>query len=134
METARPLVVTAAVIDRENRILIARRREGHLAGCWEFPGGKVEPGEGLAECLVRELREELGIQVEVLAPLTPVEHAYPGKTVRLHAFRCRWLAGEPKTNEHDQIAWVLPDELAAFPLAPADLPIAAEVLEGDKTI
>ncbi|GAB4220463.1 MAG: 8-oxo-dGTP diphosphatase MutT [Acidobacteriota bacterium] len=131
MET---LVVTAAVVDREGRILIARRRDGHLAGYWEFPGGKVEPGEGLAECLARELGEELGIRVEVLEPLTPVEHAYPGKTVRLHAFYCRWLAGEPKANEHDQIAWVLPGELNAFPLAPADLPIAAEVLRGGRTL
>jgi 8-oxo-dGTP diphosphatase len=134
VETASPLVVTAAVIEREGRILIARRRDGHLAGWWEFPGGKVEPGEGLAECLIRELWEELGIQVEVLAPLTLVEHVYPGKKVRLHAFRCRWLGGEPKTNEHDRIAWVLPEELGAFSLAPADLPIAAEVLGRDRTI
>ncbi len=127
MEASAPLEVTAGVIDREGRVLIARRCNGHLAGCWEFPGGKVEPGEGLAECLIRELREELGIEVEVLAPLPPVEHDYPGGTVRLYGFRCRWLAGEPRPHDHDRIAWVRPDELSGFTLAPADLPIAAEV-------
>ncbi len=128
MEESAPLAVTAGVIERQGRVLIARRCNGHLAGCWEFPGGKVEPGEGLAECLVRELREELGIEVEVLAPFPPVEHAYPGGTVRLYGFRCRWLGGQPRPRDHDRIAWVRPDELGAFTLAPADLPIAAQVV------
>ena len=113
--------VTAAVIEREGYVLIAQRpAEGLLGGLWEFPGGKQEPDETLAACLKREIREELGIEVEVLDPLTSVEHGYTHFSITLHAFRCRWLAGEPRALGCADWRWVRPEELARYAFSAAD--------------
>ena len=89
------VVVLAAVIERDGRFLVTRRQKGtHLDGLWEFPGGKCEPGETHAQCLARELREELGLEAVVGDELLVTEHAYPERTVRLHFRRCT-IAGEP---------------------------------------
>ncbi|MCX8089649.1 MAG: 8-oxo-dGTP diphosphatase MutT [Verrucomicrobiae bacterium] len=116
--------VSAALIFRQGRLLITRRdAAAHLGGLWEFPGGKREPGESFEECLARELREELGVEVTVDEEVETVEHAYPERRVRIKFFRCRLIAGEPQPLGCAAIRWVRADELAqhAFPAADARL-------------
>jgi 8-oxo-dGTP diphosphatase len=117
------IIVAAAVITRaDGAVLIARRRrEKSHGGLWEFPGGKLELGETPAACLVRELREELGLEVEVGAHLAT---GYDG-AIELRGYRARIVAGEPRLSDHDALAWVVPAELGSYPMPPADLPLAA---------
>jgi 8-oxo-dGTP diphosphatase len=113
--------VAAGLIHHEGRYLIARRKPGvHLAGFWEFPGGKREPGESLAECLQRELSEELSIRVDFPIPYQIVRHDYPEKTVELHFFRCAIEQGQAAPVDCEEIRWVLPEELTQFRFPPAD--------------
>ena len=115
-----PIVVLAAVIERDGRFLMTRRLEGtHLAGKWEFPGGKCEPGEAHDACLVRELDEELGVECEVGEEIFTVEHAYPERTVRLHFHRAT-LLGEPSPQQGQGMRWVERSELRALELPDAD--------------
>lgn len=121
--TAGPLVVGAAVIERSGAFLLTRRLDGtHLAGTWEFPGGKCEAGETLPECVRRELREELGIDVDVGARIVSVVHAYADRSVELHFFDC-WSAGEPRPLLGQDIRWASVDEFEtiAFPEADREL-------------
>ena len=123
--------VTAAIIWRDGRVLLAQRpADRMLGGLWEFPGGKCEPGEALADCLRREINEELGVEIEVGAPLVSVEHAYTHLRITLHAFHCRLLAGAPRALEHQDIRWVAPDEIAGYALSVADQRVAAALLAG----
>ena len=116
--------VAAGLIYREGRYLIAQRKSGaHLAGFWEFPGGKREPGETLEECLRRELLEEIGIHIDVPIPFQIILHEYAEKTVELHFFRCRIEAGQAAAIDCAEIRWVWPHELADFEFPPADRPI-----------
>jgi 8-oxo-dGTP diphosphatase len=117
------IIVAAAVISRaDGAVLIARRRrERSHGGLWEFPGGKLEPGETPAACLVRELGEELGLTIEVGPYLAT---GYDG-AIELRGYRARILAGQLRLSDHDAVAWVAPAELAVYPMPPADLPIAA---------
>lgn len=120
------LVVAVAMIDSENRVLLARRPEGKaLAGLWEFPGGKVEPGEPLEEALVRELREELGVDVSrsCLAPFTFASHSYETFDLLMPLYLCRQWTGQPEGREGQKLAWVRAAELDRYPMPPADLPI-----------
>jgi mutator protein MutT len=120
--------VVAAIIRRENHILITRRPgDVHLAGLWEFPGGKVEPNEALPYALEREIREELGVTIEVQDEYFRVEHAYPGRTVALHFFNCRIRAGEPQPLQVADLRWVLPSELGAFDFPEADRALIARL-------
>jgi mutator protein MutT len=113
--------VAAGLVFRDGRVLITQRpAQGHLAGLWEFPGGKLEAGETPAQCLIRELREELDIEVEVTEWLEQVTHPYAGKTVRLDFFRCRWLRREPRALGCSAFKWVTADELGAHELPAAD--------------
>ena len=108
------------------RVLLARRPPGkHLAGLWEFPGGKIDPGETAAEALYRELQEELGCQVEILAALDPVPHSYPWVDILMTPFVCRVLPDSPppRSLEHSELAWAAWPEVGQFDLAPADLPL-----------
>ena len=118
--------VTAALLrDAEGRLLVARRAPGrHLAGAWEFPGGKIEPGEAPEACLARELHEELGITVEVGAHFSTTTHAYEKGAIELLAYEVRWTGGELVLRDHDALAWLRADELGSIALAPADVPIA----------
>ena len=119
--------VVCAIIEREGLFLIARRTEGrHLALKWEFPGGKVELGESEVEGLHRELFEELGVRVEVVERLTPVEYSYPERSLRLIAFRCRIVEGEPVANDHEELRWIGIDEASSYDFPEADIPILAE--------
>src|SRR5262249_37966826 len=106
---------------RDGRLLITQRPAGaHLGGLWEFPGGKREPHETFAECLVRELREELGIEVEVGEVVESLTHMYPDKTVHLKFFRCRWKQHEPQPLDCLALKWVGVDELPGYSFPEAD--------------
>lgn len=118
--------VTAGIIWQDNRFLITRRPpKGLLGGLWEFPGGKLEQGETLQGCLKREIREELGIAVEVGAHLTSVEHAYTHFRITLHAFECRYRGGRIRLIGIDDYRWILPGKLGGFALPAADHKIIA---------
>jgi 8-oxo-dGTP diphosphatase len=122
------LVAACVLLDGDGRILIAKRPPGRsLAGLWEFPGGKVEPGESPEHALVRELAEELGIEIapEDLAPLTFASHAYPDFHLLMPLFLCRRWRGQVTPHEGQDLAWVRPDELAAYAMPPADEPLKA---------
>jgi len=113
--------VVAAVIRRDGKILITRRLGNvHLGGLWEFPGGKVEPAESLEGALLREIREELGLDIIPGDELFTVEHDYPGKSVRLHFFNCTISHGEPQPLDVSDLQWVTPAQLAEFDFPPAD--------------
>ncbi|MEN3210780.1 (deoxy)nucleoside triphosphate pyrophosphohydrolase [Methylorubrum populi] len=120
------LVVAAALVDADGRVLMAQRPEGKaLAGLWEFPGGKVEPGERPEETLIRELAEELGITVKepCLAPLTFASHAYPDFHLLMPLYICRRWEGIPQSREAQALRWVRPSALRDLPMPPADLPL-----------
>lgn len=120
------LVAAVALIDADGRVLLAQRPEGKsLAGLWEFPGGKVEPGESPEACLIRELKEELGIDTwkSCLAPLTFASHAYEDFHLLMPLYACRRWEGIPMGAEGQRIAWVRADKLADYPMPPADLPL-----------
>src|ERR1700755_1458618 len=105
--------VSAGLVFRDGKLLITQRHaDSHLGGLWEFPGGKREPDETFEQCLVRELREELGIEVEVGEVVETLTHSYPGKTVMLKFFLCRWKAVEPKALGVQDFQWVTAAELA----------------------
>lgn len=124
----KPLVLVSAValVDRDGRVLLARRPEGRsMAGLWEFPGGKVEPGETPEAALIRELHEELGIDTweSCLAPLTFASHGYGDFHLLMPLFVCRKWQGIPRAREGQTLAWVAPARLRDYPMPPADLPL-----------
>ena len=125
---ARPVVLVAAcaLVDADGRILLARRPEGKaMAGLWEFPGGKLDPGETPEAALIRELAEELGIGVSesCLAPVAFASHAYDRFHLLMPLYRCRRWTGQPAGREGQALAWVRPDKLLDYPMPPADLPL-----------
>jgi mutator protein MutT len=116
----RIVVVLAGVIEREGRFLLTRRlKNTHLAGYWEFPGGKCETNENLDACLIRELREELGVSAVVGDEILMTEHAYPDRTVRIHFRRCD-IDGDPSPQLGQEMRWIARHELATLQLPPAD--------------
>jgi len=123
--------VTAAVIQRDGQVLLARRpSEGLLGGLWEFPGGKQEPEETLEACLEREIREELGVQIQVGAHLGIYQHAYTHFKVTLHAFRCRLVdQQEPQALEASELRWTPLEQLPEFPMGKIDRQIARRLLQ-----
>jgi 8-oxo-dGTP diphosphatase len=115
------LTVTAAVIIRDGKVLIARRNPGlSNGGRWEFPGGKVRSHENPRSCLKREIKEELGIESEVLENIGTVTHEEDSGRLRLLFFRTKWLAGKMCLRDHTEIRWVEPVQLSEFELSPAD--------------
>jgi 8-oxo-dGTP diphosphatase len=126
------LVVAVALIDTDGRVLIAQRPEGKkLAGLWEFPGGKVEPGERPEQALIRELQEELGIDVaeSCLAPLTFASHAYEEFHLLMPLYVCRRWMGQVVGAEGQAIAWVRPLKLKDYPMPPADIPLIPHLVD-----
>jgi mutator protein MutT len=126
--------VAAALVFRDGKLLITRRHaDAHLGGLWEFPGGKREPEETFEACLIRELREELGIEIEVGELIESLTHAYPEKAVHLQFYRCRWKEHEPRLLDCSAFKWVSAAELNdyAFPAADARL---LDRLRGDRVL
>jgi mutator protein MutT len=118
--SSRIVIVVAAVIERDGSFLLTRRLDGtHLAGMWEFPGGKIGSGETHAQALRREIREELDADVDVGPLVFETRHAYPERTIALHFYRCA-LRGEPKPLLGQQMKWVPRIELSALEFPPAD--------------
>ena len=120
------LVVACALVDADGRVLITQRPEGKsMAGLWEFPGGKVEPGERPEEALIRELHEELGVttQAPCLAPLTFASHAYDNFHLLMPLFVCRRFTGAVTGREGQAVKWVRPNSLRDYPMPPADEPL-----------
>lgn len=131
MNDSARLLVVAAVIERDGLILCARRGPGRaLPGFWEFPGGKVEAGEGEREALAREIREELGVSIEVGAFLAEVDHEYGDYKLRLRAYRARIYEGEPMPTEHEELRWLPAARLNELQWAAADLPVVAALTAG----
>lgn len=120
------LVAAVALVDRDGRVLLAQRPEGRsMAGLWEFPGGKLEPGESPEAALIRELHEELGIDTweSCLAPLSFASHAYDDFHLLMPLFACRKWDGVPQPREHAALRWATVRNLANYPMPPADLPL-----------
>ena len=131
MPVAKKIEVVGAVIVRGGEVLCARRAgTGHLAGLWEFPGGKIEPGESPQAALVREVDEELQCQVVVGDMLTSTTHQYAVGAVTLTTYYCRLVAGTPEPTEHAEVRWVAPADLGTLEWAPADLPAVALITAG----
>ncbi len=126
------LVVAVALIDPDGRILISQRPAGKaLAGLWEFPGGKLEPGERPEAALIRELAEEIGVAVEepCLAPLTFASHAYPEFHLLMPLYVCRRWTGQAQPLEGQRLAWVRPGDLRSYPMPPADAPLIPALID-----
>jgi 8-oxo-dGTP diphosphatase len=122
------LVAACALIDADHRLLLARRPEGKpMAGLWEFPGGKVDAGETPEACLIRELDEELGLDVtaDCLAPLTFASHNYPDFHLLMPLFACRVWHGIPRPKEGQALKWLQPAAMAELPMPEADKPLVA---------
>lgn len=123
------LHVTCAIIEHNNKILICQRSDGmKLPMKWEFPGGKIKDGESKEYCLKREIREELGLEIEVGTALAMVEHHYPEFSLCLYPFVCKWIGGSLVIAEHAQAIWVDKSELQGYDWAEADVPVVRELL------
>ena len=126
--------VSAGLVFRNGKLLITQRhKDAHLGGLWEFPGGKRETHETFEECLVRELREELGIEVEVGDLLESLTHTYPEKTVSLKFFRCRWKQNEPRAIDCLDLKWVTAAELRDYEFPAADARLL-QMLQGSPAL
>lgn len=126
------LVVACALVDADRRVLIAQRSEGKaMAGLWEFPGGKVEPGETPEEAIIRELEEELGISTKTacLAPLTFASHSYDDFNLLMPLFVCRKWTGFPQMREHAALKWVKPTALYDYDMPDADEPLISPLCD-----
>jgi 8-oxo-dGTP diphosphatase len=121
------IVVTAAVIERDGTYLVTRRPPGvHLAGLWEFPGGKCDHAESLPLCLMREIQEELACDVDVGPEIFSISHAYPERVVTLHFFACT-IKGDPKPLLGQELRWVARNELRTLEFPPADYELIAKL-------
>jgi 8-oxo-dGTP diphosphatase len=122
------LVAACALVDSDHRVLLTQRPAGKpMAGLWEFPGGKILPGETPETCVLRELQEELGLDTaeNCLAPLTFASHAYPDFHLLMPLFVCRIWHGFPEPREGQALKWLRPRDMAALPMPPADRPLVA---------
>lgn len=120
--------VSAALIFHEGKLLITQRHaKAHLGGLWEFPGGKREPGESFEQCLVREIREELGVEISVGKLFEEISHDYPEKSVRLKFFICELISGEPQPLDCAALKWVGKSQLVEFEFPAADAQLLAKL-------
>lgn len=121
--------VTCGLIFSDGKVLCAQRSAGmDLSGLWEFPGGKIEIGESSEACLIREIKEELAISIDIILAMKPNEHSYAGgKVIRLIPFVCLWESGEVKLLEHQKVKWLGKEDLKLLNWAPADVPIVDDL-------
>jgi len=132
-KASQPIDVAAGLVFHRGKLLITQRRlNDHLGGLWEFPGGKIETGETFEQCLVRELREELGIEVSVGNEIEDITHAYPEKTVRFKFLRCRLLSGEAEPHHCHALAWISRNELGNFEFPAADAKLLRMLESSDE--
>ena len=132
MAHKRVLVAACALVDADGRVLLAQRPEGKpMAGLWEFPGGKVEPGERPEDTLIRELREELGVDTvsACLAPLSFASHSYDTFHLLMPLYVCRRWQGTPSGRENQALKWVRPTRLRDYRMPPADAPLIAPLID-----
>jgi 8-oxo-dGTP diphosphatase len=126
------MVSAAALVDRDGRVLLAQRPEGKsMAGLWEFPGGKILPGETPEFALMRELEEELGIETRptCFTPVAFASHSYEDFHLLMPLFACRMWKGVPKPREHKALKWVRPQDMHAYPMPAADVPLVAALMD-----
>jgi 8-oxo-dGTP diphosphatase len=124
------IIVAAAIIQQEEKFLLTKRKPASdMGGLWEFPGGKIEPGETLAGCLRRELMEELGVEINEPQLFHFLRHQYPEKEVELHFFTCSIVKGHPEALGCAEIAWVPQHELSFFRFPPADMPVLQRLVQ-----
>jgi len=127
------IIVTAAIIKQNDQILIAQRNENvDQALKWEFPGGKLEPGESPEQCLVREIREELGLTIHILKIFDVISHSYGDRHIILLCYLCRLTGGSPQTLDCRDFKWVKAGELHSYDFAEADRPIVSSLQEGNS--
>ena len=136
MSGLRRVLVVAAIIEKNGKVLVSLRRpKGERASLWEFPGGKVEPGEGERAALARELREELGVSAAIGEEYGRVEHIYPDVQVELALFRCTLHAGpEPQPLACEEVRWVSHRDLPGLPFCEADVPILTRLAEEEQAL
>jgi len=121
--------VTCAIIFEDGKVLAAlRSRQMTRSWNWEFPGGKIDNGELPEQCIIREIKEELDVDINIDSALTPIVHAYPEKTIELIPFLCHIHSGHLKAVEHEKVSWFKPDQLESLNWAPADTPVLKEFL------
>ncbi len=126
------LHVVAAVIEKDGRFLITKRlKTSHLGHCWEFPGGKIEAGETLEECIVRECQEEIGVDVQPIRKIDEKIHSYPEVTVHLYFLLCKIVSGTPQPIECADCRWVLPQELSSFEFPAGDLEVIQKLQQSN---
>lgn len=122
-------IVAAGIIEHHGQILIAKRKAGtHLAGTWEFPGGKQEPGESLTACLEREILEELGVRVSPPVFFAKIRHQYPEKLLEIYFFQCALLSGTPQPIGCAELAWVSPEQFPTYAFPAADQKILQKLI------
>lgn len=123
------LQIAIAIIWREGKVLVARRRDDaeHLPGLWEFPGGKCGENESAGECAVRETREEIGVEIEVVSERQTIEHEYSSRRVTIHVFDAKIVSGEPRAMECAEVFWLLPQELEEEKFPAANVGLIAEL-------
>lgn len=127
--------VVAAVIEEGGKLLIAKRKSNDPAESrWEFPGGKIESGETPQECLKREIEEELSIHINVGEFIMTNVYSFHDFTIELSAYFAKWVSGLIRLNDHEEIAWVSPEQLEVYDISPADQPIAKRIIELRHTI
>jgi 8-oxo-dGTP diphosphatase len=127
--------VTAAILEKDGKIIIAQRKRGDpLSGKWEFPGGKMEPGETPAQCLRRELKEEFDIDVTIGDYLGSNIHHYDHISIELLVFRASWVKGTIRLNDHNAYRWITADQISRFDFAPADIPFADRLSKGQMDL
>jgi len=121
-------VAVAVITDEQNRVLIARRKPGKvMAGCWEFPGGKIEPGENPEECLIREMKEEMDLKVVIGECIAEITYAYKWEDVHLIAYEAHIMEGDIKLLDHDAMAWASLQEMGRYGMTPADEPLIEDL-------
>jgi 8-oxo-dGTP diphosphatase len=121
--------LAAIIEDDRGRVLLAQRREELTQGAlWEFPGGKIQPGETPEDGLKREIAEELGLEIEVREIFAATNHSYRNRNIFLVAYRAKYLGGQPRLTDHQSVEWVEKEQLLQYPLSPADIPIARKLV------